>query len=471
MTTQAIQSKITDIPGWLLTFIIPATLLILLQKTALNWACINFTVIFSAALIMWIFRLVPEYAPAVFVILATMILGLAPQQVLLSGFSSDSFFMALSVFGIGTVIIKSRIFYRFSLVTLKHLPKNRLLLQMIPFVIGALMTPIMTAQSSRVSLIAYLQEDIRKSAGLKAYSEVANGLACAAYNGCILFSVIFLTGKSSNFVLYGMLSEQAQWQYGWLNWLFAASIPALLMSLSFFLFMAIGFRSKEPIQINNDRIKQELHNMGKLSMTEWAAIVSVISLLTGLITSSWHQVPSAWVSFAIFFILLTSGILNKNDFKNGINWPFLFYLGAIIGIMQCVREIGIDSWITSGFDGLLNFAEDDSLRFIFLIYIISWLGGILFGTVAAPALLFTIFLPIAHHTAMSSWLVAFIILMATEAWIFPYQSSYFICYEEIIHSQRAYNLKPTLKINLFFVLIRLLAILASIPFWKMMGVL
>ena len=75
----------------------------------------NFSVIFSAALVMWIFRLVPEYVPAIFIILATILLGLAPQQIILSGFRSDSFFLALSVFGIGAVIVKSRIFYRVSL--------------------------------------------------------------------------------------------------------------------------------------------------------------------------------------------------------------------------------------------------------------------------------------------------------------------------------------------------------------------
>ncbi|KTC85063.1 hypothetical protein Lbru_1278 [Legionella brunensis] len=61
----------------------------------MNWACTNFVVIFAAALVMWIFRLLPEYVPAVFMILATIILGLAHQNVLLSGFGSDSFFLSM----------------------------------------------------------------------------------------------------------------------------------------------------------------------------------------------------------------------------------------------------------------------------------------------------------------------------------------------------------------------------------------
>lgn len=471
MNNAVIKTKSLDVIGWLSALILPALLFQALKFSSLNWACVNFIVIFSAALIMWIFRLVPEYAPAVFVILATILLGLAPQPVLLSGFGSDSFFLALSVFGIGTVIIKSRLFYRLSLLILNHLPRNSLLLQMSIFGIGALMTPLMTAQSARVSLIAPLLEDMRKTAGFLPKSKSANALACAAFNGSVLLSVIFLTGKSSNFVLYGMLSEQAQWQYSWLNWLLAAAAPGAFLVLAFFIILIVTFRNKEPMKVNLFTIKRELYRLGRLSTNEWAAITSIFVLLLGLSLSSWHQIPTAWISFAIFFVLLTSGIINKYDFKNGINWPFLFYLAAIIGIMRCVQEIGIDSWIIDNFSLLTNFAEGEVIGFIIVIYIVSWLGGFLFGTMAAPALLFTVFLPIAHHAALSSWLVAFIILMATEAWIFPYQSSYYLCYEEALDQNQHYDLKPTLKINALFAFLRLGAILASIPIWQMMGVL
>lgn len=465
------KTKLSELSGWLLAFMIPAFLYVFLKQSTLNWASINFTVIFSAALIMWVFRLVPEYTPAVFIILSTILLGLAPQQVILSGYSSNSFFMALSIFGIGAVIVKSRLFYRLSLLTLKHLPQNRFLLQCILFLIGTVMTMVMTAQSSRTALISHLVEDIRKSAGFKPCQPAANALACAAYNGAILLSVIFLTGKSGNFVLYGMLSEQTQWQYSWLNWFLAAALPAGIMILIFFLLMQFFFRSKETVKVHTETLHEELSRLGSLSVYEWAAILSVFALLAGLFSSSWHQIPSAWLSFAIFFILLTSGILNKNDFKNGINWPFLFYLGAIIGIMRCVQEIGLDQWIMSNFQWVSQFAGDSPAKLITCIYTLSFLGALIFGTVAAPALIFSIFLPITQDTVLSSWLVAFTVLMATEAWIFPYQSSNFLCFEEQLTASKAYRLKPSLKINFIFVFIRLIAILLSIPLWKKMGVL
>ncbi|KTD36397.1 Inner membrane protein YbhI [Legionella nautarum] len=464
-------SYIFDVIGWLTALILPALLAYLLRETTMNWACINFVVIFSAALVMWIFRLLPEYVPAVFVILATMLLGLAQQTVLLSGFGSDSFFLALGVFGIGAVLVKSRLFYRLSLLILNHLPRNKFLLQIVLFFIGVLLTPVMTAQSARVSLIAPLLEDMRKTAGLSPRSIAANSLACSAFNGCILLSVMFLTGKSSNFVLFGMLPEQAQWQYGWMNWLIVSSVPGALLVISFFVLLFIQFRSQDALIVNPLEIKRELDLMGSLTIYEWAAILSIVALILGLAFSSLHQIPSAWVSFAIFFILLTSGVLNKEDFKNGINWPFLFYLGAIIGIMRCVQEIGIEAWIINYLSWLGDIAYNQQILFIILVYIISWLGGLLFGTMAAPALMFTLLMPVAQQAMLNAWLVAFIILMATEAWVFPYQSSYYLCFEEWAKESQAYDLRKTLSVNACFSVLRLLAILLSIPFWQRIGVL
>lgn len=467
------KAKIIYIPllGWILALLIPGVLFWYLQNSHINWACLNFVIIFAAALLMWIFRLVPEYAPAIFMILATMLLGLAPQHVLLSGFSSDSFFLALSVFGIGAVVVKSKLFYRLSLLTITHLPKNQFVLRLMLFLLGALLTPFMTAQSARVSLIAPLVEDMRRSAGIKPYSLAANSLANAAFNGCILLSIMFLTGKSSNFVLYGMLSEQTQWQFGWLNWLIAASIPGVMMMIAYLFLSSLHFQNKEKLIVDVSQVKKELKQIGPLNLNEFAAIFSVIGLIAGLSLSSWHQIPGAWLAFGIFFILITSGVLNKSDFKNGINWPFLFYLGAIIGIMRCVQEIGLDDYIIHSLAWLADIMDDNQYVFISFIYILSWFGGLLFGTMAAPALMFTIFLPLAQNTILSSWLVAFIILMATEAWVFPYQSSYFICYEEQLRPYRAYRLKPTLVLNAYFSILRLVIILTSVPIWHYLNIL
>lgn len=470
MSEVKIYATKSEIIGWLSCIFIPAIIFQLLQYADLSWAGVNFVVVFSTSLVMWIFRLVPEYVPAVFVILATVLLGLAPESVLLSGFSSESFFLALSVFGLGSVIVNSGIFYRLSLFILLHLPKKVPLLQGLVFFVGALLTPLMTAQSSRLALMAPFLEDLRRSADLKSKGALENSLVCCAYQGAILLSAIFLTGKSSNFVLYGMLSKQMQWQFSWLHWLVAASFPALLLIIIFFIVLNIQFKVKSTLNIDVKRIKKELDLLGSLNINEWVATIGVIALLLGLMTSSIHHISSAWMCFAIFFVLLLLGVLNKKDFKLGINWPFLFYLGAIIGIMRCVQVIGIDEWLIHYLYWLEDVAEYSNILFLMIIFLFGFVGSLVFGTAAAPALLFTILLPMAEHAAINTWLIAFILLMSTESWLFPYQSSYYLYLEELFESMPSFDLTPTLKVNMYFTLIRFGVVICSIPVWHMMEI-
>ena len=99
----SVRQDFFDAVGWFFCLVLPAMVFFLLKSVSLSWASSNFIVIFTAALVMWIFRLVEAYTPAIFVILCTALLGLVPEHILLSGFSSEPFFLALSVFGIGII--------------------------------------------------------------------------------------------------------------------------------------------------------------------------------------------------------------------------------------------------------------------------------------------------------------------------------------------------------------------------------
>lgn len=468
-----LNSEITrfEIFGWSCCLLVPGFMLYLLGSTNLTWGAINFIVVFFCALMMWIFRLVPEYVPAVFIILATILLGLAPESILLSGFSSDSFFLAMSVFGLGAVVVKSGVFYRISLLIFLHLPKRVFLLQGVIFLIGAILTPLLSAQSSRVSLMAPFLDDLKRSANFDSKSPLANSLVCCAFQGTILLSGAFLTGKSSNFVLYGMLSKQMQWQFGWVHWLIAASFPALLLIIFFFIGLKIQFKVPKKMEIDMGRIESELSALGRMSIEELMASAGCLVLFLGLLTSSIHHISSAWLCFLVFFVLLILGVLDKKEFKLGINWPFLFYLGALIGIMRCVQVMEIDDWFIGYLSWLEDIADYSDVLFLMVIYLFGWLGSFLLGTMAAPALLFTMLLPMADHAGVNTWLIAFVLLISTEGWIFPYQSSYYLCFEELITTKYTYQLQPVLKMNAYFSLIRFIVIMLSIPVWQFMELL
>ena len=456
--------------GWIITLACSFTTWLLVHNSSLSLANSSFLIIFAAALTLWGLRLVPESVPALLIILVTLVVDIKEEPILLSGFTSDSFFLVLSLFGIGFVLIKSRLFYRLSLHILYYLPPKQSILQKVLFGLGALMTPIISVQSARVTLMAPLLDDLLVSSGINPQSTTANALASSSFNGCILFSTIFLTGKSSNSVLYAMLPMQNAETNGWLFWLLAASFPGLLLTGLFFLMQFLFFKQKNTLHINKLRIKKELNTLNRLSFEEWTALTSVITLSVGIFLASYHHFSNLWICMTVYFVLFCNGVLGKKEFKNNINWTFLFYFGAIIGIMRHLQSTGIDLWLGAHLNWLIELSHGNIVLLIVFIYLVSWLCTLVLGTTNAPALLFTILLPITQPTGINNWIVAFTILMATEAWVFPYQSNYYLCFEKLLNKRKNVQLDSLLCLNAWLVPIKLGILLLSLPFWYLLGI-
>ena len=74
-------------------------------------------------------------------------------------------------------------------------------------------------------------------------------------------------------------------------------------------------------------------------------------------------------------------------------------------------------------------------------------------------------------TAYPAFVLGFIILIMSDAWIMPYQCTYFLLFRELTSKQKLYNRTKFLQYNFLTVLFRLAAIYASIPFWRYIGIL
>ncbi|HSH13576.1 MAG TPA: hypothetical protein VLA15_07495, partial [Desulfurivibrionaceae bacterium] len=113
--------------GWLLATATPLAILYLLRQDPLlpSLHARYFLAILGSVAVMWMFRLLPDFIPVLFALLALIIFGVAPPETILSGFGSDGFFMALSVLGLGTVIRASGLGFRLLLLLIGARPHSR----------------------------------------------------------------------------------------------------------------------------------------------------------------------------------------------------------------------------------------------------------------------------------------------------------------------------------------------------------
>lgn len=332
------------------------------------------------------------------------------------------------------------------------------------------MTPVLSVQSTRVSIIAPVLDNIVSISGYKPQGKAANAMANAAFTGCVLLSTIFLTGKSSNYLLFSAMPPSNSLSKAWLLWLGFAAFPGILLVTSFFIIHSVAYKTKESSEITRFSLLKTCSKLGPVSQKEYAAIISVVVLIGSLLLRELLPIHPIFIALLTALIPVSFGLLKMSDFTSHINWKFICYLGTMIGIMKCISGMTAPLWFTR-LHLLFNPVTENIYLFIFLLFILSWLLCIVFGTMIAPGIAFTLLAPILTSGGVNQWVIAFVILMATESWIFPYQSSYFLCFKKLLDNQQNFKLKPLLVTNALMAVAKLAVIYASIPYWKYLGLL
>ena len=192
-------------------------------------------------------------------------------------------------------------------------------------------------------------------------SQSKNAIALSTFFGISMFSAIFMTSKSINFVVFGILPTQVQESFQWLNWALTASVAGLI-SLSLLL-STITYRSQQKPKLHKHHIEKQLKILGRLSIAEWGAIIGILLLLAGIVTTSVHKIKPVWIGLTLMFLFLAVKTMPKDDFRKKIDWPFLFLLGTLIGLAKAITFLGIDQMISFHLDGLADFMKENLYLF------------------------------------------------------------------------------------------------------------
>lgn len=457
--------------GWVAAVLVPALVYMFGTDAALGAPMVNFLAIFSAAAVMWVFGVVPEFVPALIVIMAVMVLGLVPNEVILAGYASSSFFMAMSVFGIGTVLSQSGIIYRFALYILRLTPPSNRAYQLVLFFIGVLLIPLLPSTNSRIGLVTPLAIDMIGALRFRPGGKAATRIIASTFSGASLMSAGFLTSKPVNFALFGLFPNQVKEQFSWGYWAYAALASSLVLFLGDYLLSRLMFRDDEKPKISRQDLEIQLANLGRFTSAEWFSLMGIGLFMVGVMSSSIHKISPSGIGLSILCILLAIGSLSQLKFRRSIDWPFLMMLGGFVGIVKTIAYLGIDKWVGSHLMWMGQFMHDQFGVFVLLLGGVIYLLRFALPNAATVILMASVFIPIGIEQGINPWIIGFVVLVFSDSWFMPYQCSYYVQMEEIAGKKQVYDRKRMLLFNGISNIFRFTSVYVSIPYWKAIGLL
>ncbi len=415
----------------------------------------------AGAVIMWVFRLVPDFVPGLALILIVVLMNLVPQEIAFQGFYSDIFFLIFGIFILAGLLAETSWLQRLEY----QLERRNASLASRFFAVLATAILLTLVVPSPLGRAAMVQPLIRRFLGTTK-PQTNSMLSVVHVHATTLISTVILTGNPLNFILIGMLDEQIRDRFQWLGWLKAAGVAGIVLAI--ILVGAVALAAKQATRAEpEDKLSFEPEPPTKQPVRDWFTLGIYGVLLIGILTRTTHQVPLVWVVLFLGLAVFLFAGISLSDLRGKFDWPTLIFVATVVAWGPMLEHLELSAWLSKQIPALLTFYES-SLH----LGVSVTIAGIIVVRLLVPGapafvILATALLPLATEIGMSPWVIGFIILTVSEGFLLPYQHGVYSQTMSLMDAEKLpYKSYAILKFNVLFLAARVAAIYASIPWWK-----
>jgi len=430
---------------------------------------VRFLATLSVAVLFWIFEVLDEYVTALLLMLSWLTLAELPVSVALSGFASSEWFFALSALGMAAALTKTGLMRRMALSLLKRIPPNFTAYNFVLASAGLLATPFLPNVKGRMAISTPVTQAISTALGFMPRSNAAAALALSTYVGFSQLSFMFLTGMSSNLIGWNLLPAAARQEFGWVTWALAA-LPAGIVML---VLLVAGIRfCFPPSDLNQSSVPREvfeieLQALGRLSSAERISLLILTLAIGGWMTKSLHGISEAWIGLGCFLTFIVSGVVDKDDVKNRLDWCFMIFFGIVSSMGDAIRHLKIDRWMLDVLAPILGHVVGSAELFLLTVLLLVYVVRLVLHKAPVQVLFMVGLVPWAVSLGIHPGVLLITVILGIECWFLPYQTdSYLIAYSS---SGNAFSHRQGQRVMILKLVASFVALLVSIPYWRLLG--
>ncbi|MGH7535845.1 MAG: SLC13 family permease, partial [Gemmatimonadales bacterium] len=413
----------------------------------------------------------PEGVLALVLAGAWVLGGVAPTKVALAGFASASWVLVVSVLAVGAGIASSGVLYRLALWTVAHIrggfPGQVLALS----VAGVLMGPAVPNATGRVTIIAPALRELVEALGYAPHSRAAARLSMAALIGFGQMAAVFLTSSTTAVLVFAVLPPDTRSRLDWITWAVYAAPPnvLLLVGLVGAVMWLYRPRAEEERQMSRLRSSLELQRalLGPPSRNERISLAVGAVLLLGFVTQPLHGADPAWVAVLALTLLAGTGVLTAGTLRE-VNWGFALFFGVLASIADVFADARVDRWLARMMIGAVGDLTATPVLFIGVLTLLCFAISLVLRWQAAAPLLTIALGPVAAGAGIGPLVVGLVALIACNGFCLPYQSTTYLALYHGTGGELFSHAQARIA-ALAYGALTLLALAASVAFWRIMG--
>ncbi|MCL2336062.1 MAG: SLC13 family permease [Firmicutes bacterium] len=389
-----------------------------------------------------------------------------------NGFVTSTVWTLLPALYFGFVLQKTGLGKRLAYLVLKSFKPSWATIAVSWFIIGVVLSALTPSILVRVAIILPIAFSIVDACKLEHRSKGAAYVTLLAFGMCVFPGTGWLTGSLSGPLMQGFLPVEMKGYATSGEWLRVLCLPWMLITVLYAVFAYIFTKPNQPIAISVDTFRAEYKKLGKMSRDETIVLVTLLIVLVLFFTERIHHVPSAAVAMAALFVFIMTKIIDGPEISTGISWDTLVFFGAAVGLSQLFRFAGITDW----FSPLITPAIQGLAPHALLLMLVLTVGLMLirfldvpwgFTTIALTASLTTmLFTNFGYHPLV----ITMAFLICINFFLLSYQQPWLLMAEGMLQN-KGWAPNHVVVFGAIYIVAALVALVAVIPYWKLIGVL
>jgi len=399
--------------------------------------------------------------------------GVVPPAAALSGFSSESWILVVSVLAVGAAIAASGLLYRIALWTVAH-SRGGFVGQVTALsVAGVFLGPAAPNATARVTLIAPAMSELVEALGYAPRSRPAAGLAMATLIGFGQIGAAFLTSSTTAVLVFAVLPQSGRVELNWLSWAALAAPANILLLLGLVISIVWLYRPRSRAELEGPTqqgvVKLQRRLLGRLTRNERISFVVGAGLLLGFITQPLHGIHPTWIAVFAFAALGAMRVITANTLR-AVNWSFALLFGMLASMSGVFSVTGLDKWIAGSVSGLVGHLATVPVLFVAALTLLCFAVSFVLRWQAAAPLITIALAPVAEAAGIHPFVVGLVALIACNGFFLPYQSTTYLA---MYHGSagKLFTHAQARPAALAYGVVTLLALCASVIAWRAMGLL
>ncbi len=474
--------------------------------------------ILAWAIVWWIGGVLPEYATGLLMVVGFAVFGGVDSSVSFAAFSTSTWWLLIAAFALGAGMKTSGLMKRMALAIIRIFPNTFQAQVGGLLAVGTILGPLVPSLATKTAMLTPIAMSMGDAMGYERKGREMQGLFLAMLAGVRNIGPAVISASVIGYALWGLLPDDVRTQFDMLHWFFAALPWFIVVTVLNYIAIVALYRPRKGrdgvvtgVALESGKASTSVTTTdtapatgaspappatgaspapparaavsampataatgaspAPMSARERIMLVIILVTVALWVTEPLHGIPSHIVALVALVAMVAFGVITKANFKSDISWDSLVFIGTAIGLSSVFSAVGIQDWIVAMAGPVFQSLAANPYAFVLGIGVITILMRFVIVSEMAYVNIVMVFLiPLAVAQGINPWVVGIAVYAVVNPWFVLYQNPVYLAAYYSVDGEMVRHADMA-KYCVLYMLICLLGLAVSVPYWQFLGLL